>query len=160
LRACTISTSSPAATSTSTKRCIGVVILFVDADAALYRYRYVDGGAHRGDAVGNQRRLAHQARAEAPGLHAIGRAADIEVDLVVAELGADASRSGQLRRLVATELQRDRMLVRAEAEQALAIAMQHRAGRDHLAVQARVRRQQAMEIAAMTVGPVHHGCGK
>ena len=54
------------------------------------RHFTVTGNAHRGDhrrdAVGDQRRLLHQAGAESPGLHAVGRAADVEVDLVVAPL--------------------------------------------------------------------------
>ena len=40
---------------------------------------------HGGDALGHQLRLRHQAGAEASLLHAIRRAADVEVDLVVAE---------------------------------------------------------------------------
>ena len=42
------------------------------------------GVAHRLNAVGNQLRIAHQAGAEHPVLHAVRRAADVEVDLIVA----------------------------------------------------------------------------
>jgi hypothetical protein len=60
-------------------------ILRVDADAALDRDRDGNGGLHRGDAVADQRRLRHQAGAEAAVLHAVGRAAGIQIDLVKAE---------------------------------------------------------------------------
>ena len=99
----------------------------------------------------------HQAGAEAAGLHPVGRAADIEVDLVIAELAspmraASASAAGSR----AAELQRDRMLGGVEAEQPLAIAMEHRAGGDHLGIEQRAPRQQAVEEPAVPVGPVHH----
>ena len=48
------------------------------------------------------------------------------------------------------------MLGRIEAEQARAIAVQHRGRGDHLGVEQRVRRQQAMEVPAVPVRPVHH----
>ena len=95
-------------------------VLLVDADAALDRDRHRDRGFHRRDAVGDERRLAHQAGAEAAVLHPVGRAADVEVDLVIAEIRADARRSGEVARIGAAELQRDRMLRRLEAEQARA----------------------------------------
>ncbi len=65
-------------------------ILLVDADAAFHRDRNRDRGLHRGDAIADQRGLRHQAGAEAALLHAVRRAADIEIDLVVAEIRADA----------------------------------------------------------------------
>ena len=71
-------------------------VLLVDADAALDRDRHRDGGLHRRDAVADQRRLAHQAGAEAPVLHPVGRAADVEVDLVIAEIRADPRRRGEV----------------------------------------------------------------
>jgi hypothetical protein len=36
--------------------------------------------------------------------------------------------------------------------------MDHRIGRDHLAVQQRPPRQNPMKRPAMPVGPIHHGC--
>ena len=112
---------------------------------------------HGGDAIADQRRLRHQAGAEAALLHAVGRAADIEVDLVVAEVRADArATAASAARIAAAELQRDRMLGRIEAEQPRAVAAQHRAGGHHLGVEQRAARQQAMEEPAMPVGPFHH----
>ena len=133
-----------------------VVVVLVHAEAALHRDR--DGGCrgHRRHAVGHQRRLSHQAGAEAAHLHAIGRAAAVEVDLGIAPLAGDARGLRQQRRLAATQLQGERLLGRVEAEQALAIAVDHRVGVDHLGIQPRRRRQQPVEEPAMAVGLVHH----
>jgi hypothetical protein len=76
------------------------ILLLVDAEPAFHRHRHGHRRAHRGDAVGDQRRLLHQAGAEAAGLHAVGRATHVEVDLVVAESAptraAAASATGSL----------------------------------------------------------------
>ena len=74
-------------------------LLLVDADAAFDRHRKLDRRGHRRDAFGDQRRLAHQAGAETAALHPVGRAAAIEVDLVIAEIGADSRRLGESRRV-------------------------------------------------------------
>ena len=63
-------------------------------------------------------RLRHQAGAEAAILHAIGRAAGIEIDLVKAEIGADARACGKRARIGAAELQRHRMLGRIVTQEA------------------------------------------
>ena len=131
-------------------------ILVVDADAAFYRHRDLHRALHGGDAVGDQRRRLHQAGAERARLHAVGRAADIEVDLVIAERLADPRRLGELGRIGAAELQRDRMLLGVEAEQPVALAMDDRVGHHHFGVEQRAARQLAMEEAAMPVRPVHH----
>ena len=60
-----------------------VLVDRIDAGAMLDRHRKRDRIAHRRDAVGDQRRLGHQAGAEAPGLHALAGTTDIQVDLVV-----------------------------------------------------------------------------
>ena len=158
LRACTISASTPAAITARGERVERLLrVLVVDADAAFHRDRNRDRRLHRRDAIADQPRLRHQAGAEAALLHAVGRAADIEIDLVVAEIGADArARGASAARIGAAELQRDRMLGRIEAEQPRAVAVQHRAGGHHLGVEQRAARQQAMEEPAMPVGPFHH----
>ena len=74
-----------------------------------------DRGLHGRDAVADEGGLAHQAGAEAAVLDPVGRAAHIEVDLVVAELGADPRGLGELRRIGAAELDRDRMLLGARS---------------------------------------------
>src|SRR5262249_30785015 len=58
-------------------------ILRVDTDPALDGHRHTHLRPHGGDAITDQRRLSHQAGAEAPLLYAVRRAADIEVDLGV-----------------------------------------------------------------------------
>ena len=131
-------------------------VLVVDADAALHRHRQDHRRAHRRDGLRDKRRLGHQAGAEASGLHAVGRTADIQIDLVVAEVRADARGAGQLVRITAAELEADRMLLRREAEHALAIAVKHRVRGHHLGVEERALRDQPQEIAAVAVGPLHH----
>ena len=111
---------------------------------------------HRGDAFADQLRRAHQAGAERARLHAVGRTADIEVDLAVAERLADARRLRKLVRVGAAELQRDRLLERIEAEQPLALPVDHRVGNHHLGVKQRAPRQLAMQEPAMPVRPIHH----
>ena len=53
-------------------------------------------------------------------------------------------------------MKRNRMFAGIEAEQPTAIAMNDGAGRQHLRVKPGTPRHQAMEDAAMPVGPVHH----
>ena len=72
------------------------------------------------------------------------------------KLGADARASGKRARLGAAKLQRHRMLGRIEPQQPRAVAVQHRAGGQHLGIEQRAARQQAMEEPAMPVGPFHH----
>src|SRR4051812_35901491 len=48
------------------------------------------------------------------------------------------------------------MFDRVEAQQSLAVAMQHRLGRHHLGIEQGMPRQGAMQDAAGTIGPVHH----
>ncbi len=131
-------------------------LLVVDADAALDRDRNFHRRLHRRDAFGDQPRLAHQAGPEPSALHPVGRAAAVEVDLVIAEIGADPSGLGEPLRLRPAELQRDGMLRGVEADQPLARAEHHGVGGDHLGIEAGAAREQAMEGPAATVGPVHH----
>ena len=114
-------------------------ILIVDADPAFDGDGNADRALHRRDAIGDQRRLRHQAGAEAAVLHPVRRTADIEIDLVIAEILADPRGGREIARIGAAELQRDRMLARVEAEQPRAVAMNDGAGRQHLRVE-RARR--------------------
>ena len=131
-------------------------ILIVDADPALHRDRNAHRALHGVDALGDQRRLRHQAGAETAVLHPIRRAADIEIDFVIAEILADFGRGREITRVRAAELQRHRMFAGIETEQTLPIAMNDGAGRQHLRVKPRPPRHQAMEHAAVPVGPIHH----
>ena len=132
------------------------VVVIVHAQPALDRHRDRTGGDHRSHAVGHQRRLAHQAGAEAAGLHPVGGAAAVEVDLVEAVFGADPRRLRQQCGLAAAQLQRHRVFHRIDRQQLRPVAVDHRVGVHHLAVQPRVRRQQAVEHAAVGIRPVHH----
>jgi hypothetical protein len=133
-----------------------IVVALVDADPGLDGDRQRARRPHRPHARRDALRLGHQAGAEPRALHAIARAADIEIDLVVARGRAERRRPGQLLRRAAAELQRYRMLGRIEAQQPLARPVQQRPGRDHLGIEQRTPRDQPQEIAAMAVRPVHH----
>ena len=71
-------------------------ILVVDADPAFDRDGNFDRALHGGNAFRHQRRLRHQAGAEAAVLHPVGRTADIEIDFVVAEILADLRSGGEI----------------------------------------------------------------
>ena len=132
-------------------------VLLVDADAALDGHRHVDCRLHGRDAIADELGLAHQAGAEGAALHAVGRAADIEIDLVVAEVRADGGGLRERVRLRAAELQRHRMLAPIEADQPRAVAEDDGVGGHHLGVEQRATRHEAMEEPAMPVRPIHHG---
>ena len=150
-------TSQPAAATVPTKsRTNAYASLVIEPDPVLDRHRHGNGVAHRLDAIGDDRRLRHQARAEAARLHALGRAAAIEIDLVVAPALAESRAGGELAGIAAAELQRERMLGRVEIEVVRDVAVRERPARDHLGVEARARRDEAQEEPAVPVGPVHH----
>jgi len=134
-----------------------VVVVVVDADAGLDRHRHIHDLPHRRDAVAHQARLGHEARAEAARLHPVTRAADVEVDLVIAELRADARGFGQHRRVGATDLQRQGVFGCVESQQPLPVPVEDGLGRDHFRVEQSVGAQKAQKEPAMPVGPVHHG---
>ena len=129
----------------------------VDADAMLDGHRDRYRVAHRLDTVGDELRLGHQASPEGAALDALARAAAVEVDLVVAPALAEPGAGGEIGRLAAAELQCERMLGGpVEVEVAGDVAVQQRPGRHHLGVEARALGQQAMEKAAVAIGPRHH----
>src|SRR5262249_18995362 len=74
-------------------------ILIVDADTAFDRDRQLDRAGHGGDTVADERWLRHQTGAETAHLHAIRRTADVEVDLVIAELFGDTRALGEVPRI-------------------------------------------------------------
>ena len=125
-------------------------------DAHLHRHRDIDHLAHRGDAVRHEVRLVHQARAESALLHLVRRTAAVEVDLVVAPLGAVARRGGEVIGLAATELQRHGVLLARELEQPVAFAAQDRGRGHHLGVEQEFGGEAAQEVAAVPVRPIHH----
>jgi hypothetical protein len=134
----------------------GFRILLVDAETAFHRHGDAHRRPHGGNARTDQMRLGHQAGAEAAFLNTIGWAADVEVDLVVAEILGNARAFGERPRIGAAELDRHRVLERIEADEPLAVAAQHRARRHHLGIEQCPTRQQPMEEPAVPVGPLHH----
>ena len=112
---------------------------------------------HRGDAGGDELRLRHQAGAEATLLHAVRRAADIEVDLVVAER---LRRSPPPRRAAPDRSRRAAAppgcSIALMPSRRVAIAVQDRRRGHHLGVEQRMARQLAVEGPAVPVRPIHH----
>src|SRR5262249_29145705 len=96
------------------------------------------------------------AGAEASRLDAVRWAADIEIDLVITEVGADPRGLGKLTGIAAAELKSDRMLRGMKAKHAVAVAVEDRLGRHHPSVEKRSPRQQPQEVAAVAVSPLHH----
>ncbi len=133
-----------------------VVLAVVDADAAFHRDRHPARRPHCRHGRRDPLRLGHQAGAEAAFLHPVRGTAAVEIDLVVTVFHGDGGGLRQRLGLAAAELQGQRMLARIKAQVAPGIAAQDRPGVDHLRVQPRMPRQQAQEIAAVPVGPVHH----
>ena len=134
----------------------GFRVLLVNADAAFDRDRHARDLLHRRDARGHHIRRLHQTGAEGAGLNAVGRAADIEVDLVIGERFGDAHRLGQLCRIGAAELQRDRVFRRVMAEQPVSRPVDDRVRNHHLRIKQRVAADLPVEVTAMAVGPVDH----
>src|SRR5688572_33038868 len=78
-----------------------VVIARVEPDAMLDGDWERDGIAHGCHARRDQPGLGHQACAEAAGLHTLGRAAAVQVDLVIAPALAEARCVGERARIAA-----------------------------------------------------------
>ena len=133
-----------------------VAVAVVDAKPRLDRDGHVDGRDHRRDAGSDALGLEHQRGTEAARTHAVARAADVQVDLVVARVGADLRRRRELGRIAAAELQGDGMLGRRELEETRRVAVEQRACRDHLGVEPRARREEPHEVPEMPVRAVHH----
>jgi hypothetical protein len=136
------------------ERFLGVLI--VDADAAFDGDGQIDRGRHGGNAIADESGLRHQACAEAALLHAFGGTADVEVDLVVAEVLGDARALLKLPRIATAELQRNRMLVHVVGQEPHAVTVKHGAGGDHFGIDQRPTREQAVEEPAVPIRPVHH----
>lgn len=133
-------------------------IALVDTDAALHRDRDAHGGAHGGNALGNQLRLGHQAGTKTPRLHAIRRTADVQVDFIVTPVLTNACRSGELAWIATAKLQCQRVLAAVEVEQAMALAVDERRTGQHFRVEQRTARQQPYEETEVAIGPLHHRC--
>ena len=131
----------------------------IDADAALDRHRQALA-AHGGDTFGNPRGLGHQAGTETPGLHPVTGATHVQIDLVETRLCPPVRAARQLIGVTAAQLQGQRPLGGVVTQQTIPIAMDQGRRGHHLRVQPYMTRYQAHEIAAVTVGPFHHGCDR
>ncbi|MNP70578.1 hypothetical protein D3C76_1668320 [compost metagenome] len=89
-------------------------------------------------------------------LHPVAGAADVQVHLVVSRLLGEPRRRRQLRRHAAAQLQRQGMLALVMAQETLPVAMQQRAGGDHLGVEQGMAGKLAQKKTTVTVGPIHH----
>src|SRR3569623_441030 len=116
-------------------------------EAHARRRRAHEKGAPRGRGL--------QSTTDSPLLLPVGRTTSIQVDLDIAEVGADPRGLGQRPRRGTAQLERDRLLDRSEAHQPHASAMQDGAGREHLGLEQRAPRHETVEEPAVPVGPVH-----
>ena len=131
------------------------------ADAALD----ADGHAgralgQRGTALGNERGRAHQrgAKAACAG-NAIGRAAAVEVDRVVAIWLCYRRRTPQHRRVGSTNLQHELRAVVVHVEKALrVVGVDYRVGRHHLSVERCSCSDAAQQEPKEPICLVHHRC--
>ena len=132
-------------------------VVVVDAQAQLGGDRQAGRRLHGCNTPGHQGRLAHQASAKAAPLHPVGRAAQVEVDLVVAPGLGDRRAAGEIRRLRAAELQGKRVFDGAETDEPSPVAMQDGAAGDHFSVKQGTARKATQEDPLVPVGPIHHG---
>ena len=128
----------------------------IQANAVLHRNRHIDRVLHGLDAIGHQSGLGHQTSTKGPSLHALRRAAAIQIDLAIAPTLTPLGGLGQIGRLTAADLQGQRMFRRVMVQVPGHIAMQQSACGHHLGVQPSMAGDQAMEITAMPVRPIHH----
>jgi hypothetical protein len=131
-------------------------IVLGDADAAFDGDRNLHARLHGRDTIGDEARLRHETSAKTALLHAIRGTADVEINLVVAEIGCDLRAVRKLPGRAAAELKRNRMLRRIVGKKPRAVAVDDRRCRDHFRIDARTAREQAMEEPAMPIGPFHH----
>ena len=115
------------------------------------------GFLHRVQAVGHQIRLLHQARAERAFLNARAGTAAVEVDFVVAVSGGFGGRFGQILRLAAAQLQRDGVFAVVFQQEAVGVAVNHRARVNHFGVKPGMAGDLACHMAIVPISPVQHG---
>jgi hypothetical protein len=95
----------------------------IDPESVLDSDGQGDRVADCADAFRDQIRLGHQARTERAALHALARAADVQVDLVVAVSFGDFRAMRQIVGLASTKLHAKRMLARMMREMAFDVAV-------------------------------------
>ena len=133
-----------------------IAVPVIDPDSVLDGDHLAGSASHRRHALCDQGGFGHQTGAKATGLHPVGRAADVEVDLVVAPFLRQPRASGQVARIAAAELQGQRVLIGMVVEKPCRIAMQQRARGDHLGVENDMAADLAQEVTAVSVRPIQH----
>ena len=78
--------------------------------------QHQDGALHRGNAIGDNIGLLHQAGAKRSVLNAIRRTAAIQIDFIISAIFGNPGTLRQRHGITATELQCNRMLVRAKCK--------------------------------------------
>ena len=133
-------------------------VLIINSDTALDGNlepitRRLDHGRR---AIGHQSRRAHQAGTEGTVLHAIGRAATVQVDFNKPEFPRNRHSACKIFGNRAPQLQCQGVLDSGMLQPSLGIPVQQRIRRKHFRIQQRVLRELSMKDPAMTVRPLHH----
>ena len=90
-------------------------------------------------------------------MHTIAWAAAVQVDLVVTPFFSESCAGREVSWHGTAQLQRHWVFITVKASMSLHIAMEQRAGGDHLGIDPRVARERAPKAPAVPVGPVHAG---
>ena len=129
----------------------------VDPDAALDGHGDAHRILHGLETVGDDILVLHEACAEVSVLHAVRRAAAVQVDFLESRGFYEFGCACEIAGIAAAQLQYCRLFDWLVPEEHVGIfAMQKPACHDHLAVQQDVPREQTQKIALVTVGAVKH----
>ena len=116
--------------------------LLVHTNAAFHGDFNIRGGDHFGATLGHQRGFFHQHRAKTARLHPIRGAADVQVDLVIALVIANAGGRGQFHRIRPAQLHCDGVFRRIKPQQMPRLAAHQCGGCDHFGIKQRAVRHQ------------------
>ena len=128
----------------------------VDPDAALDGDRNAYGILHGLEAVGHEVLILHKACAEVSVLHAVRRAAAIQVYFLEPGRFHEFRCTREVCGVASPELQYCGVLEGLVPEELFRFCVEHCVGDHHLAVEQNVPRKQTQEIALVTVGAVEH----
>ena len=143
-----------------------LVILIINANAALHGHGDFDGVLHGGHTFCHQLRFSHQAGSKSAVLHPVGGAAHIQIYFAIAIVLTNHGRFGQHLGIAATKLKCHRLLKRIKPQQSVTVAMTNSLGRHHLGVKQGMPGEVTVEHPAVPIGSIHHGghakpvCGK
>ncbi|GJM09699.1 MAG: hypothetical protein DHS20C11_19750 [Lysobacteraceae bacterium] len=117
-----------------------IAVMIVNTDTTFHGDWNIDRLLHGLDAGGNYLGRQHQARPKAAILNTIARATHVQIDLVIAKIFTDSGACREIIRVVAAELDGDRVFGWVKSQEPFLVAMQDGTSRDHLGVQQRRRR--------------------